>query len=120
MAAVLSSPAPKPVLRGVSHQVAFFIALLATVLLVRSTQTSTGTASALVFGASLCLLFGVSAMYHRVDWSTIARQRMRRLDHAAGRRVDDRGHAARLRVEGVVRSHRQAPFPDATDRYSAA
>ena len=29
-----------------------------------------------------CLLFGVSALYHRVTWTTPARQRMRRLDHA--------------------------------------
>ena len=76
-------PAVKPLLRGVSHQIAFFIALLATVLLVRSTTNETGSIATFVFGASLVLLFGVSAMYHRVDWSPVARQRMRRLDHAA-------------------------------------
>src|SRR5207237_8177538 len=28
-------------------------------------------------------LFGVSTLYHRIDWSPEGRQRMRRLDHAA-------------------------------------
>ena len=32
---------------------------------------------------SLINLFGTSALYHRVNWSTDARKRMRRLDHAA-------------------------------------
>ena len=81
--AASAPPVVKPLLRGVSHQAAFFVALLATVLLVRSTRTETGSISAFVFGASLVLLFGVSAMYHRVDWSPVARARMRRLDHAA-------------------------------------
>jgi hemolysin III len=35
-----------------------------------------------VFGLSLVNLFGTSALYHRVDWSVVARKRMRRLDHA--------------------------------------
>lgn len=73
----------KPRLRGVSHQISFFIALVATVMLVMRTQSRAGTAAALVFGASLILLFGTSACYHRIDWRPAARARMRRLDHAA-------------------------------------
>lgn len=78
-----SPSAVKPLLRGVSHQVAFFVALAATVLLVMRCATRTGALAAAAFGASLVLLFGTSAMYHRVDWTPLARQRMRRLDHAA-------------------------------------
>lgn len=73
----------KPRLRGVSHQIAFFVAIVATVALVRGTQSPRGRLAAAIFGASLILLFGVSALYHRINWSVAARARMRRLDHAA-------------------------------------
>jgi hemolysin III len=76
-------PAHKPLLRGVSHQIAFFVAILATLMLVQGARTAAAARAGLVFGASLATLFGVSALYHRVDWKPIARQRMRRLDHAA-------------------------------------
>ena len=81
--ASLPPGAVKPLLRGVSHQVFFFVALVATALLVRACATREGAVASAVFGASLILLFGTSAMYHRVDWSPIARARMRRMDHAA-------------------------------------
>ena len=78
------SPGPvKPLLRGVSHQISFFVAMAATAVLVWRTETRAGSTAVLVFGASLVLLFGTSALYHRIDWSPAARQRMRRLDHAA-------------------------------------
>ena len=75
--------APKPLLRGVSHQVAFFVAILATAALVAASKAGAASRAALVFGLSLICLFGVSALYHRVQWTPAARQRMRRLDHAA-------------------------------------
>ena len=80
MSAALSQPT-KPSLRGVSHQFAFFLAVAATAWLVLTHSSS--TRATLVFGAALSLLFGTSALYHRVNWSTAARQRMRRADHAA-------------------------------------
>lgn len=73
----------KPLLRGVSHQISFFVAILATIALVARAPTRTSASASLVFGFTLVLLFGTSALYHRVDWSPAARQRMRRLDHAA-------------------------------------
>jgi hemolysin III len=73
----------KPRLRGVSHQGAFFVALVATFALVARAQHPASARAAAIFGASLALLFGVSALYHRVDWRPEARRRMRRLDHAA-------------------------------------
>jgi hemolysin III len=73
----------KPLLRGVSHQVAFFAALVAAGALVLEARSSAAAGAALVFGASLSLLFGTSALYHRVQWTPAQRQRMRRLDHAA-------------------------------------
>jgi len=73
----------KPLLRGVSHQIAFFFALGATAFLVAIAPTARSTAAAVVFGGSLAFLFGTSALYHRVQWTTEQRQRMRRVDHAA-------------------------------------
>jgi hemolysin III len=73
----------KPRLRGVSHQGAFFVALAGTALLVARARGAASARAAAVFGASLALLFGVSALYHRIDWRPEARRRMRRLDHAA-------------------------------------
>jgi hemolysin III len=73
----------KPLLRGVSHQISFFIAIAATALLVSGASTPAVSKAALVFGASLVFLFGTSACYHRIDWTPPARARMRRLDHAA-------------------------------------
>jgi len=73
----------KPLLRGVSHQVAFFAALVAVAALVIRSRSTDAAIAATVFGASLALLFGTSALYHRVQWNPAQRQRMRRLDHAA-------------------------------------
>jgi hemolysin III len=78
-----SASPEKPLLRGVSHQVAFFFALVAAVALVlRSKSFEAGFAS-FAFGASLTLLFGTSALYHRVKWSSSQRRWMRRFDHSA-------------------------------------
>ncbi len=76
-------PKPKPLLRGVSHQIAFFVAVVASALLVRSAHTHRGAIASGIFGASLAVLLGTSALYHRIDWQPAARARMRRLDHAA-------------------------------------
>jgi hemolysin III len=38
---------------------------------------------AAVYVSTLLVGFGVSAIYHRVDWSPVWRDRMQRLDHAA-------------------------------------
>lgn len=73
----------KPLLRGVSHQVAAVIAVVAMGVLVAGAETATSAAAASVFGVTVVMLFSISALYHRVDWSPAARQRMRRLDHAA-------------------------------------
>lgn len=72
----------KPRLRGASHELAFYVSLVSTTWLVRMAPAPARLAC-LVYGASVAFLFGVSALYHRVHWEPAARQRMRRLDHAA-------------------------------------
>jgi hemolysin III len=72
----------RPRLRGVSHQYAFFISLVGGILLVLLAATTRATLAAAIYAVSVSALFGVSALYHRVTWTTPVRRRMRRLDHA--------------------------------------
>src|SRR5690242_18111042 len=72
----------KPRLRGVSHQVAFFAALGAGATLVATAPNGRAALAASVYALALLALYGVSALYHRVDWAPAARLRMRRLDHS--------------------------------------
>ena len=86
MTAASSAPTtkpPKPTLRGVSHQIAFFAAIIATAALVWHAPSARAAAACAVYGASLVALFGISALYHRPHWTPQKRQIMRRLDHSA-------------------------------------
>ncbi|HVD24552.1 MAG TPA: hemolysin III family protein [Gaiellaceae bacterium] len=73
----------RPRLRGVSHQYAFFVSLVFGALLVAVADGAGRRVAAAVFAFGLATMFGVSALYHRVEWQPRARRRMRRLDHAA-------------------------------------
>lgn len=77
------TPRVKPRLRGVSHEITFYVAILATAVLGYLAAPGLPRLSAAVYGASLITLFGTSALYHRPMWSPLARARMRRADHAA-------------------------------------
>lgn len=76
-------PRPKPTLRGVSHQVAFFVSLVAGAALVATAPDTRAAAACAIYGFSLSALFGISALYHRPNWSPEKRHMMRRLDHSA-------------------------------------
>jgi len=73
----------KPRWRGVIHQVASGVALVAGALLVAWAPSRRGAVAAAIYSASLTFLFSVSALYHRRTWSPRARPWMRRLDHSA-------------------------------------
>jgi hemolysin III len=72
----------KPRLRGVLHQYAFFVSLASGTLLVMLAATTRAALAVAIYAASVSALFGASALYHRLTWTTPARRRMRRLDHA--------------------------------------
>jgi hemolysin III len=75
--------APRPRLRGVSHQWAFFFSLLAGGALVLAAPAGEATVASAIYAVSVAALFGTSALYHRVTWaSQSARRWMRRLDHS--------------------------------------
>lgn len=73
----------KPLLRGHSHQSAFFIALGACSILMLNAHGTKTIIATLIYSISLIGLFGISALYHRPTWQPRERQLMRKLDHAA-------------------------------------
>jgi hemolysin III len=82
MSAATLDPLLKPRLRGVLHQWAFAVSLLAGLGLVLEAGSPRARLAVAVYALSVAALFGTSALYHRVDWRTLrARRWMRRLDH---------------------------------------
>ena len=75
-------PRVKPRFRGLSHELAFYLALPLGVALVLEADTGRARAAAIVFAASVAAMFGASSLYHRVDWPDARRLWFRRLDHA--------------------------------------
>ena len=77
-------PVPvKPRLRGVLHQWAFVSSLPLGVALVVAAEDVRARIAVTVYAVSLVALFGISALYHRVNWRSLtARRWMRRLDHS--------------------------------------
>jgi len=73
----------KPLLRGVSHEIAAYLAAPALAGLLARAEGGSARVAALAFGTSLYTLFSVSALYHRPTWSRRARLVVGRLDHAA-------------------------------------
>jgi hemolysin III len=72
----------KPVLRGWLHLLWFEASLvLGTLLLVRAHGAARITAVA-IYVASVSALFGISALYHRGNWTDAWRRRLQRLDQA--------------------------------------
>jgi len=73
---------PKPRLRGLSHAVAFVVALPLGLALVLEPDTTRGRLSAVVFAAAVVAMFGASALYHSPNWPEAPRRWLRRVDHA--------------------------------------
>jgi hemolysin III len=72
----------KPRLRGVFHELGFYVAVALAVPLVTSAAPGTARLSAIVFSVCLAGCFGVSALYHRPTWAPRTRSWLARLDHA--------------------------------------
>lgn len=109
-ASPLASRPVKPRFRGWIHLWSFVCSLAAGVTLVTVAAGTVSGVAALataVYSATICGLFGVSALYHRRDWtSPRAQQWVRRLDHSmsSGRRES---HPPALADPGVnLSAHR--------------
>jgi predicted membrane channel-forming protein YqfA (hemolysin III family) len=72
----------KPALRGVFHEVAFFVSLVSGAALIRAAPTAGSTLAVTIYAVSVSLLFGISALFHRHTWGPVGRRRMRRADHS--------------------------------------
>jgi hemolysin III len=69
-------------LRGLSHEVAFFVSLPLGVALILATHGTAGRAAAITYAAAVAFMLGASGFYHRITWSQSWRRRMCRVDHA--------------------------------------
>jgi hemolysin III len=71
----------KPVLRGWQHLVWFGASLVGGTLLLARAHGAVRITAAAIYAASVSGLFGVSALYHRGNWTATWRRRLQRLDH---------------------------------------
>jgi hemolysin III len=72
----------KPLLRGMTHAYAFWVALIAAVVLTALVPPGTARVASIVYGLGLCALFAASGMYHRWRWNPRWRPLLRRIDHS--------------------------------------
>ena len=73
---------PKPRFRGRLHQGTFWATIPAGAVLIMMARHASSYVAASVYAASMAILFGTSAAYHRGNWSPRARLLMQKLDHA--------------------------------------
>ena len=72
----------KPTWRGWIHAATFPVAIAAGVVLIVLAEGPIAKTAASIFMASSLVLFGISALYHRINWKPKTKQIFRRLDHA--------------------------------------
>lgn len=73
---------PKPTWRGWIHAVTAPVAAVAGLVLVALADGPEARWASVVFALTSILLFGNSALYHRVDWSPRVKLALKRVDHA--------------------------------------
>lgn len=71
----------KPRWRGWIHTVTAPLALIAGIVLVVVAPTEDRKVTSAIYAATGVLLFGISAVYHRGNWSPRVRMVLKRLDH---------------------------------------
>jgi hemolysin III len=72
----------KPTWRGWIHAGTFPLAIVLGFILIVAADGAAATISSSVFVASSLLLFGNSALYHRIDWKPKTKAVFKRIDHA--------------------------------------
>jgi hemolysin III len=71
----------KPKLRGVIHEIAFFVSLVTGPALVLIARAGSHLSAAL-YSLAMSGLFGISALYHRPTWRPAVRRWLGRIDHS--------------------------------------
>lgn len=72
----------RPVLRGVFHLYAAIAAVVGAAVLLLVAGSPSAYVGGAIFAASLVLLYGTSAAYHRITWTPLMRGLLKRLDHS--------------------------------------
>ena len=72
----------RPTWRGWIHAVTAPVAVVAGLVLVALADGPEARWASVVFAITSVLLFGNSALYHRVDWSPKVKRALKRVDHA--------------------------------------
>ena len=72
----------KPKLRGVFHEIGFYLAAATGVALIVTADPGTARVAAAIFAGCVAACFGASAVYHRPTWRPRARAWLARVDHA--------------------------------------
>jgi hemolysin III len=73
----------KPLLRGYFHQWMFFVSIGACIPLIIKSSNVHELVSTVVYSIGIFMMFGFSALYHRVDWRPKVLKIMRKLDHSS-------------------------------------
>jgi len=76
------APRQRPALRGVFHVCGAIAATLGAPLLLLVANSPRAYVGGAIFAASLILLYGTSASYHRITWTPLFRAIISRLDHS--------------------------------------
>ena len=72
----------RPLLRGVLHFYAAIAAVVGAAVLLLVAGSARAYVGGAILAASLILLYGTSAAYHRITWTPLMRGLMRRLDYS--------------------------------------
>src|SRR3954447_17939913 len=72
----------KPKLRGVFHEIGFYVAAAIGAALVVTADPGRARMAGAIFAGCVAACFGASAVYHRPTWRPRARAWLARLDHA--------------------------------------
>ena len=71
----------KPKLRGVLHEIAFYVSLVTGPILILVARAGNVIAT-VVYSLAMTALFGFSALYHRPTWTPTIRRWLGRVDHS--------------------------------------
>jgi hemolysin III len=72
----------KPLLRGHLHQAMFFMGLGAALMLIFKNNDTAQRWTLVVYTVCALIMFGISALYHRIYWSVKTRLFWKKCDHA--------------------------------------
>jgi hemolysin III len=73
----------RPLLRGWLHVAAFVAWLIGGPFLIAAGPDAGSKAALAVYVLTMLIMFGTSALFHRVRWTSVGWRRMRRADHSA-------------------------------------